>query len=348
MTANSETQPSAITASIIVVTWNAKRYVDECIRSLAKHSDPASTEIVIVDNASTDGTPELIEEVLPQAVLIRNSSNLGFACGANLGLARARGKYLLLVNSDVTVPPGCVAKLTAFMEEHPDTGMLGPQMLSPDGAVRRSTMRFPTLWNQFRRALAVDSVFKSRWAGGFLMPDFAHDRTRDVDILNGWFWVVRREALQQVGPLDQQFFMYGEDMDWCQRFQKAGWRRVFHAEASALHYGGASSAAAPVRFHIEMQRASLQYWKKHHGRLARAAYYGTAILHELLRVAGYGMLLVFRPNSRPEAAYKIRRSCALLRWLLTGHLAGDGGEFRGSVRPQSLPATDSPVATVEP
>jgi GT2 family glycosyltransferase len=298
------------------VTWNAKRYVDECVRSLGKSSAASSTEIIVVDNASSDGTAELIEEALPQAHLIRNASNLGFARGNNLGIARSRGKYLFLINSDVTVPPGCIEKLAAFMEENPTVGMLGPQMLAPDGNVRRSTMRFPTLWNQFCRALSVDSLFKSRWAGGFLMPDFAHDRTRDVEVLNGWFWVVRREALDQVGPLDEQFFMYGEDIDWCYRFQQAGWRRVFYAGASALHYGGASSAAAPIRFYLDMQQANLQYWKKFHGPMARAAYYGITLLHHFLRVLGHGVAYLAKPGSREDAAYKVRRSWAVLRWLV--------------------------------
>jgi len=328
-------------ASVIVVTWNARRYVDECLRSLATATARLPIEIIVVDNASSDGTPDLIEEVLPQATFIRNRENLGFARGNNLGIARSRGRYLFLVNSDVTLAPGCVEKLIAVMEADPRIGLLGPQMLAPhsidehsigphlidphsidprsgEAAVapaRRSTMRFPTLWNQLCRALGIDSIFKSRWAGGFLVPGFAHDRTREVEVLNGWFWVARREAVEQVGPLDEQFFMYGEDIDWCYRFQQSGWKRVFYAGVSAVHYGGASSAAAPARFYVEMQRANVQYWKKHHGRLARTLYQGIAALHQALRCAGYGLLFLARPGSPSQASHKVRRSWAALRWL---------------------------------
>lgn len=313
-------------ASIIVVTWNARRYVDECLRSLATASANIAAEIIVIDNASSDGTPDLIEEVLPQATLIRNRENLGFARGNNLGIARSRGRYLFLVNSDVAVAPGSLEKLIAAMEVDPKIGLLGPQMIGLDvigpdagdsrvGPVRRSTMRFPTLWNQFCRALGIDSILRSRWAGGFLMPDFAHDRTRDVEVLNGWFWVARREAVEQVGPLDEQFFMYGEDIDWCYRFHKAGWKRVFDADVSAVHYGGASSAAAPARFYVEMQRANFQYWKKYHSWPAQMLYRGIAILHHSLRVPGYGLLFLSQPGSRSRSAYKVRRSCAALRWL---------------------------------
>ena len=323
-------------ASIIVVTWNARNYVDECLRSLRTNNTAASTEIIVVDNASSDGTAELIEEVLPGARVVRNAVNLGFARGNNLGIAQSRGRYLFLINSDVTVPAGCIEKILAFMDENPTVGMLGPQMRAPGGAIRRSTMRFPTLWNQFCRALGVDSLFKSRWAGGFLMPDSDHGRTRDVEVLNGWFWVVRREALDEVGPLDEQFFMYGEDIDWCRRFQRAGWRRVFYADARALHYGGASSAAAPVRFYLDMQRANFQYWNKHHRPAARAAYFGITLLHHLLRVIGHGLSY---PVKREDAAYKVRRSWAVLRWLLAPASRRHGGESAPLMAKQSTGGT---------
>jgi len=305
-------------ASVIIVTWNAKRYVEECLCSLRENVE-VPIEIIVVDNASFDGTAELVRDRFPEACLIEATENLGFAKGNNLGIAHSRGKYLFLVNSDVKVPPGCVSKLICCMEANPSVGMLGPQMLGPDGKVRRSIMRRPVLWSLFCRALALDSIFRGRrWTGGFLMSDFGHDRTCDVEVLNGWFWVVRREALEQVGLLDDRFFMYGEDMDWSYRFRKAGWRLVFYAEAGAIHYGGASSAAAPVRFYIEMQRANFQYWRKHHGWLSFLAYYCITILHEVVRIAGHAGIYLLKPGARRDAAYKVRRSSATLRWLIEG------------------------------
>jgi GT2 family glycosyltransferase len=302
-------------ASVIIVTWNAKRYADECLRSLRQNTD-IPVEIIVVDNASTDGTAELVQERFPEVCLIQTGENLGFAKGNNVGIARSRGRYLCLVNSDVNVPPGCLRKLIAYMEANPTVGMLGPQMLGPNGEVRRSSMRFPTVGNMLCRALALDAIFKgSRWAGGVLMSDFTHDRTADVEVLNGWFWVVRREALEQVGPLDDRFFMYGEDLDWCYRFHRAGWRLVFYAGAGAVHHGGASSAAAPIRFYIEMQRANFQYWEKHHGWLSRCANYFITVIHELARIGGYAVVCLLKPGARGDAVYKIRRSLALLRWL---------------------------------
>jgi len=302
--------------SVVVVTWNAKRYVEECLSSLRMHA-PRGTEVIVVDNASSDGTPQLVPDNFPEVRLIANPANYGFARGNNIGIAASRGRYLFLVNSDVNVPAGCFQKIIEYMDTHPEVGLLGPQMLGPHREIRRSTMRTPTLLNLLGRALALDSMLRgTRWAGGFLMGDFAHDRTREVEVLNGWFWVARREAIKQVGGLDEQFFMYGEDLDWCYRFRAAGWKLVFLADASAIHYGGMSSAAAPEHFYLEMQRANLQYWTKHHGALSSIAFRAVTALHELVRIAGYAVIRLVKRPVRSEATHKIRRSRGSLSWML--------------------------------
>ena len=248
--------------SIIIVSWNTKKYLEECLTSLQTIDGNLSVEIIVVDNASTDGSPEMIRTQFPNVKLMETGANLGFAGGNNIGLKEVSGKYICLINSDANVPPDCLPKMHSYMEQQPTIGLLGPGMLRPDGRVYRSGMRFPTLWNLLLRALFLDSLFKgSGFFGGYLMKDFQFDRTRDIDVLNGWLWMARREALNQVGSLDDRFFMYAEDVDWCKRFHLAGWRVVFYPEARALHYGGASSKNAPARFLVEKQRANLQYWK---------------------------------------------------------------------------------------
>jgi GT2 family glycosyltransferase len=294
--------------SVVIVAWNAKKYLAECLQSLRENCQ-VPAEIIVVDNASSDGSPELVRTDYPECRLVETDANLGFAKGNNIGIALATGKYLFLVNSDVKFLPGCVENLLELMEANPDVALAGPQMQGADGSIRRSTMRFPTLWNSFCRAMALDSVFpRSGVFAGYLMGDFNHQQTREVEILNGWFWVVRREALDQVGGLDEDFFMYGEDMDWSYRFRKAGWRNVFCAESTAVHYGGASSAVAPARFYVEKQRANVQYWKKHHGRFAAFVYLWTVLLQELLRTVGYTVAYLSRASIREKAAAKIRRS----------------------------------------
>lgn len=312
--------------SIVIVTWNAKKYVWECLSSLLKLKELDSSEIIVIDNDSSDGTPELVRESFPFIKLIRNDSNLGFAKATNIGIKEATGKYVCLINSDVVIPERCIESMFRYMEQNQDIGLLGPQMLGPDGLVCRSTMRFPTVWSNFCHALALDSIFKgSKLFGGFLMRDFGHDKTMGVDVLNGWFLMVRRAAFDQVGLLDERFFIYGEDIDWCRRFHLAGWRVVFYHQAAAVHYGGASSARAPIRFYIEMQRADLQYWNKHHGGLAICGFLLNFWLYHLIRVIGYGALCIFDRSKSEEAGFKVKRSISSILWL-SGLASGNKDE----------------------
>jgi len=273
-------------------------------------------EVIVVDNASTDGTPTAIRQQFPEVVLIENDCNLGFAKANNIGIAVAQGEYVCLVNSDVVVDPECLQRMTQYMSTHINIGMLGPKMRAPDGGIGYSVMRLPTIWNTFCCAMGLHSVFPQvARLSGYMATEFPYTNTEDVEVLTGWFWMVRRSALNQVGGLDERFFMYGEDIDWCHRFHKAGWRVVFYSEAESLHYGAASSAGAPVRFYIEMQRANLQYFRKHHGPVAGLAFLVINWLHQLIRVSGYAALYCIKGNRRSEAAFKLMRSWSCLKWL---------------------------------
>lgn len=305
--------------SIIVVTaFNGREFVSQFLRSVLKESQSFPREIFVVDNASTDDTAEFVKKNFPEVCMIQNDQNLGFARGNNIALARSTGDYVCLINPDVVVLDDCLKQIVAFMEAHPDVGLLGPQIVSPDGSIQRSCMRFPNLWNCFCRAIALDSLFpRSAMVKGQLMPDFNHQETRDVDIMNGCFWVARREALAQVGSLDERFFMYGEDLDWCRRFHDAGWRVVYFPGAKAIHYGGGMTSHAPVHFYIYQQIARTIYWQKHHTKKALFLFELLTIVQELTRVVGYGILSFLRRSHRRDADLKIKRSMAYLRWTIS-------------------------------
>lgn len=306
----------SIELSIIIVTWNSIDYTRACLESIRRGAPAVDMEIIVVDNNSSDGTADFIQGNFPEVRLIRNQINEGFARGNNRGIQACCGRYIALINSDVIVHSACLSRLHAFMEANPTIGIAGPAMLGSGGELRRSCMRFPTLWGSFCRALALDSVFKhSAFFARLLMGDFRHDRVMDVEVLNGWFWIVRREALQPVGELDERFFMYGEDIDWCFRFFSAGWRVVFYPEAEATHYGGASSANAPTRFYVEMQKANVEFWKKHHGHVASCVYLAIQWLHQILRVVGYGVTYLLTSKSRISVTHKLRRSVKCLHEL---------------------------------
>jgi hypothetical protein len=275
-------------------------------------------EIIVVDNASSDGSPEMVKAEFPGVSLLTNAGNVGFAAANNQGTAIARGRYFALVNSDVEVFPGTLSTMLAFMDAKPDVGMLGPKVLNADRTLQPSCRTFPSLRSWFLRALALDTALpRSRIFGDHFMTHWSHDEERDVDILSGCFWLIRRRAHEEVGGLDTRFFMYAEDMDLCLRYRRAAWRVTFLPRAEIIHYGGASSDRAPVRFWIEQQRASLQYWKKHHGVASTVALYLLLIAHHLLRVPAFAVARAVRgadPSAREDD--KLTVNLRTLAWLV--------------------------------
>lgn len=309
--------------SIIIVNWNAKKYISECLQSIIHQKTNHEIEIIVVENASSDGSQELIRKRFPNVKLICNKENLGFAKANNIGIKNSSGKYIALINSDVKVLDGCIDQMLVYMNKHPEIGMLGPQIVDSNGKVQRSYMGFPTIWNTVCRAMALDSLFpESKLFGGLLMTCIEPITIRNVDIINGCFWIVRREALNQVGLLDDRFFMYGEDKDWCKRFWDTGWKITYFPEAKAIHYGGASSSNAPIRFYIAMQRSDLQYWQKHHGSLSQRLYIFILGLHHIIRLIGETIIYIIRPSKRINTLLKIQRNISYFLWRLGFNVNG--------------------------
>jgi GT2 family glycosyltransferase len=310
------------TVSVIIVSWNACDYLMQCLASLSAEECRYSLEIIVVDNASSDGSADAVATRYPDVRLIRNAENLGFAKANNIGVLASSGRYLCFVNSDVKVLPHCVNSLVSFCEENTDVGMVGPRVIGGDGKLQRSCLGFPTVWNTFCRALALDELFpRTKAFTGLKLYHWPQESLRPVDILTGCFWLARREALTEVGLLDEEFFMYGEDMDWCKRFRANGWQVVFVPSAEAIHYGGASSSNSPIRFYIEMQRANLQYWKKHHPRFSVVSYFVILCMQELLRALAYSIAGLIKGPAREVFQFKMRRSATCIKWLLSSALA---------------------------
>lgn len=306
--------------SFIIVSWNAKEYLRECINSLYDNLQDLQYEIIVVDNASTDGSWEMVRDEFPGVYLIINSDNLGFAEANNKGIEISKGKYLCLINSDVKVIRHSVESLYHYIENYPKVGIVGPRVLNGDLSLQPSCRTFPTLRSSFFRALKLDTRFKkSAYFAQHFMTDWNYDDTRDVDILSGCFWMIRRTALYNVGLLDTQFFIYGEDMDLCKRFHEAGWKLVFCHNAEIIHYGGASSSKNPSRFWIEMQRANLQYWLKHNNITSAYVYYACLLLHNFLRLIGLSTQKIIGLSLSEKAKTRLNSSKSSLKWLLSGY-----------------------------
>jgi len=304
--------------SVVMVSWNAKHYLSECLESLSREACKYSMEVIVVDNGSTDGSPQFVTKNFPNVRLIQQTSNLGFAKANNIGIQQSAGTYICMVNSDVKVLDGCITKLVDFMQAQPDVGISGPAMLGPSGKLGRSCRGFPTVWNMFCHAIGLDSIFpRVGLFGGYALRYWSQDTIRRVDILGGWFWIIRRKALEEVGLLDEAFFFYAEDMDWCKRFRLKDWGVAFFPGAASIHYGGGSTRNSPVRYYLQEQRADLQYWSKHHSKTEQAIYFCICVLHQIVRLVGHGLLVPISPT-RQDHVFKVRRSWHCLLWFLKG------------------------------
>jgi GT2 family glycosyltransferase len=302
--------------SIVIISWNAKAYLAQCLSSVIAETGSLSKEIIVVDNASGDGSPEMVRAKFPQVKLICNSENLGFARANNQGIRQSCGEYICLVNSDVKVLPGCFNRLHDFIKALPTVGMAAPRILNADGSLQSSVRQFPSLWRTCCRTFALDKLFADNPSfSGESLPLSLYRQSQSVDALSGCFWIMRRQAQSRVGYLDEDFFMYKEDVDWCQRMHAAGWDLWYCQTAEAIHYGGGSSGNAPTRFLLERERANLQYWHKHHHWLASGVYRLLSLVHQINRVVIGSLSWLADPANRKTHHEKLVQNWACARWL---------------------------------
>ena len=305
--------------SVVIVAWNARPYLKLCLESLATAPLRRTMEVLVVDNASGDGSIEMVETQFPWVKLIKSPENLGFSRGNNVAIRQTHGRYIALVNPDVIVFSGCLDALADFLDQNPKVGNVGPRVLNPDMSLQSSCRRFPTLWNNFCSASGLSSKFKkSRFFSGEHMFYFPHDRTLAVDVVVGCFSFIRREAFDSVGLLDEDLFMYGDDVDWCRRARHAGWEVVFYPGAQAIHDRGKTTAPYPVRFAVAQQRSVLHYWTKHHGFFGVLGIRSIVLFHHLLRYLGAVLTGFLNPEKRSQGEVRKQVSGACLRQLITG------------------------------
>jgi hypothetical protein len=232
-----------IDLSIIIVNYNVKEFLQNLLNSISKASGNLTIETIVVDNASTDGSVEVIRDNYPEVDLIASESNLGFGAANNLALERAKGKYLLLINPDTIVKEDTFTKLINYLEQVPDIGMIGCKVLNPDGTLQLSCRRsFPGPWTSFTKVTGLSRLFpNSRLFAKYNLTYLDPDESYEVDAISGAFMMFRREVYEKIGGFDPQFFMYGEDLDLCYRTQQAGYKVFYYPETEIIHYKGEST-----------------------------------------------------------------------------------------------------------
>lgn len=241
-------QAGVLDVSIIIVNYNVRDFLCQALVSIQKSLKEIRSEIIVVDNASDDGSAEMMHRQFPRVKLILNASNLGFAKANNIALKQARGKFLLLINPDTIVQEDTIRVMVEFLIDHPKVGLAGCKILNPDGSIELACRRsFPTPWIAFTKIFGLSKLFpKSKLFGKYNLTYLNMDETNSVEAISGSFMMVRKETFKQVGGLDESFFMYGEDLDWCYRIHQAGWQIYYVHSTQIIHYKGESTRRSSI------------------------------------------------------------------------------------------------------
>jgi len=250
--------------SVCIVSWNVAADLRACLQALENQRGEVGFEIIVVDNASTDGSPDLVAREFPGAHLIRSQRNLGFARACNVAVHSAHGRYLLLLNPDCLLPPDALVKLMQFADEHPDAGLVGPKLVNADGSVQHSARRLPNIKAAILRNTFLGRLFPGSTAvDDYLMRQWDRESVREVDWLSGACLVVRRGALDEVGLLDERFFWGSEDVDLAIRMKNADWRVLYTPEPQVMHAVGRSTDRVPWRTIFRTHRSMFRLYRKH-------------------------------------------------------------------------------------
>lgn len=299
-------QPQTVPdVSIIVVNWNTRTLLAGCLGSIAQSNDDLDVEVFVVDNGSTDGSREMVRQEFPDVNLITSTENLGFARANNRAIRVSHGRYALLLNSDTVVQPGALQAMVHFADQHPEAGVIGCRLLNADGSLQPSWAQFPTLWSELigrnfrkRRPVIEDLAYRVDWVGGACL-------------------LARRKAIEMVGLLDEDFFMYSEEADWCFRMAKRGWAVYYFSGAEVIHFGGGSSRRAGDEMLVQLYRSKLLFFRKHYGPYCEGLLCALLIVVSFLKGCGLRVLSLLRTaNGSDERAY--RQHLMLSRKLLRG------------------------------
>lgn len=262
------------TVSVLIVNWNTKWHLRRCLYSLMDSASKFALEIIVVDNASTDGSVEMVQREFPQVKLIANKLNIGYAAANNQGAKLANGLYFLLLNPDAEVTSQAIDKMLAFAETHPDVGAIAPKLIYPDGRLQPSVRSFPMPAALLFSALGLDKLFpKSKLLGRYRMTWFGYDEVAEVDQPMSSALLVRREAWEQIGGMDESMPIFFNDVDFCWRLKKRGWQIYFLPDAIVVHHHGASTRLLGIGKALETHKGLLRFYDKHFRPLLPAPLY---------------------------------------------------------------------------
>lgn len=297
--------------SIVIVNWNERDMLRDCLTSVARALEPTLDEVIVVDNGSHDGSAGMVAEEFPSVRLVRNRDNRGFAAANNQGLALARGRYALLLNNDTLVHGDVLTRSCGYLDAHCDVAVLGCRVLNGDGSLQPTCSQYPSFLNLL---LLTSGLWKLRWPrplGRYQIAHWNRDDERDVDTVSGCYMVVRASAIDEVGVLDERFFFFGEETDWCKRFRDAGWGVRFAPVGHITHFGSVSARRHNHQRDVMLSRAMVRLHRKHGGWPSAASVWTLLLTFNASRAAFWALRSVF--SRRSEVHQRCRHFIGVVR-----------------------------------
>lgn len=290
--------------SIIIVAWNVRKLVYDCLKSVYDETKGIDFEVIYVDNASEDGSVEMVRREFPKVRIIKNSENMGFIKANNQGIEIAQGRYVLLLNSDTIVLDNAIAKTVRFADNHADAAVVGCRVLNPDRSLQRACFMYPSVLNMFLSATYLYKIFpRNKFFGRERMTWWDFDEVREVETVCGCYSLVRKGAIDEVGVMDPTYFVYGDDPDWCYRFKKTGWKVLFTPEPKIIHLGGQTTKQKTRQFRWQLHGSILIFMRLHRSKVSfRIACFLTSMFF-LLRVPYWLCAGLASKENRKSAVY---------------------------------------------
>lgn len=296
--------------SVVIVAWNVRELLYNCLKSVYEETKDLDFEVIYVDNASEDGSVEMVEENFPEVSILQNKENRGFVVANNQGIEIAKGRYVLLLNSDTVILDNAIAKSVEFADKNPQAAVIGCRVVNPDRTLQPTGFMFPSTLNMLLSCTYLYKIFpKSRFFGREHMTWWDRNDIREIDAVTGCYMLVRRKAIEQVGAMDKRYFIYCEETDWCYRFKENGWKIMFTPVPEIIHYGGQTTKQRADKFKLQLYGSKLIFMKKYKNKLSFLfARFFTALFF-FFRAPYYFTVAVFSKHERKQS---IRTAIAYL------------------------------------
>jgi len=300
--------------SVIIVSFNTRGLLRNCLLSIYRETKDVELEVFVVDNCSEDGSADMVEEEFPDVHLIRNHENLGFAMGNNIALGKGRGRYFLLLNPDTQLTNNAIKELVGYMDPHPGVGACGSMLLDGDNNIQMVCRKFSRIIHEVGELTPVINRFRWKFMSRDYLPvEFDYGDTGETDYVQGACLMVRREVVEEVGLLDERFFMYSEEEDWCYRMKQNGWKVMYVPSAVIVHYWGMSTKQRSSEMLVELYRSKLKFFSKNYGYLRGLLLWLSLVGIMGIRISFYAVLALLIKGKAEDAGKYRGQSLSILK-----------------------------------